>query len=108
MQESKNRHQRRGHLLVLLVIAMGIENKSHFVMVLESKDHRLGAGPEFKGITNPQNQVVYMFAHVFFPKREKLSNCNYKILKGFCKTAKIRSIAIGDQFNPGLKKLFKL
>ena len=58
--------KRRGHLLVPLVIAMGIENKSHFVMVLESKDHRLGAGPEFKGITNPQNQIVYMYAHVFF------------------------------------------
>ena len=99
--------KRRGHLLVPLVIAMGIENKSHFVMVLESKDHRLGAGPEFKGITNPQNQIVYMYAHVFFPKREKLSNCNWKILKEFCKTEKIRSTAIGDLFNPGLKQLFK-
>ena len=98
--------KRRDHLLVQIVIAMGIENKSHFVMVLESKDHRLKARPGFRGITNPQNQIVCFYeCTYFFPKREKLSNCNCQICKGFSKTEKIRSIAIGDQFNLGLKKL---
>ena len=77
--------KRRDHLLVQIGIAMGIENKSHFVIMLESKDHRLGAGPGFRGIANPQNQIVCMYAHIFSLKERNCQIAVVKFSKGFVK-----------------------
>lgn len=84
--------KRRDHLLVQTGIAMGIENKSHFVMVLESKDHRLGAGPGFRGIINAQNQIVCMYAHIFSLKERNCQIAVVKFSKGFVKQKRLETL----------------
>lgn len=61
-------------------------------MVLESKDHRLGPGPEFRGITNPQNQIVYMYARVFFLKERNCQIAIVKFSKGFVKQKRLEAL----------------